>query len=78
MVAIRLRRGGAKKKPFYRIVAIDSRKKRDGKVLDNLGYYDPKPEIPEIKLDMEKYNAWIAKGAKPSEAVKNLAKKVQQ
>ncbi len=77
MVAIRLRRGGAKKKPSYRIVVIDSRRKRDGKVLDNLGYYDPKPETPEIKLDMEKYNAWITKGARPSEAVKNLAKKVQ-
>ncbi len=76
MVAIRLRRGGTKKKPFYRIVVLDSRKKRDGKVLEILGYYDPKLETPEIKLDMEKYKAWIEKGAQPSETVKNLAKKV--
>ncbi len=76
MVAIRLRRGGAKKKPFYRIVVLDSRKKRDGKVLDILGHYDPKVETPEIKLDIEKYKAWIEKGAQPSETVKNLAKQI--
>ncbi len=76
MVAIRLRRGGAKKKPFYRIVAVDSRRKRDGKVLDILGYYDPKSEEAIIKIDIEKYNAWISKGAKASEAVKSLVKKV--
>ncbi len=76
MVAIRLRRGGAKKKPFYRIVAVDSRRKRDGKVLEIIGYYDPKSEEPLIKVDMEKYNAWIQKGAQVSEAVKNLIKKV--
>ncbi len=76
MVAIRLRRGGSKKKPFYRVVAIDSRRKRDGKVLDNLGYYDPKTEESTIKIDLEKYNAWIEKGAKASEAVKSLVKRV--
>jgi len=76
VVAIRLRRGGAKKKPFYRIVAVDSRRKRDGKVLDILGYYDPKSEEAIIKIDIEKYNAWISKGAKASEAVKSLVKKV--
>jgi len=76
VVAIRLRRGGAKKKPFYRIVAVDSRRKRDGKVLEVLGYYDPKTEPPTIKLDQDKYNQWINKGAIPSEAVKRLAKKV--
>ncbi len=76
MVAIRLRRGGTKKKPFYRIVAVDSRRKRDGKVLEVIGYYDPKTEEPTIKVDIDRYNAWIAKGAKASEAVKNLVKKV--
>jgi len=76
VVAIRLRRGGAKKKPFYRIVAVDSRRKRDGKVLDILGYYDPKSEEAIIKIDIEKYNAWVSKGAKASEAVKSLVKKV--
>ncbi len=76
MVAIRLRRGGAKKKPFYRIVVLDSRKKRDGKVLEILGHYDPKEETPHIQLDLEKYRVWIEKGAQPSEAVKNIVKKV--
>ncbi len=76
MLAIRLRRGGAKKKPFYRIVVLDSRKKRDGKVLDILGHYDPKLETPDIKIDAEKYKAWMGKGAQPSDTVKNLAKKV--
>ncbi len=75
MVAIRLRRGGAKKKPFYRIVAIDSRKKRDGAVLEILGYYDPKTEPTTIKVDLEKYNKWVERGAQVSEAVKNLVKK---
>jgi small subunit ribosomal protein S16 len=76
VVAIRLRRGGAKKKPFYRVVAVDSRRKTTGSVLDILGYYDPKPEEAQVKIDLEKYNAWIEKGARPSEAVKNLVKKV--
>ncbi len=77
MVAIRLRRGGAKKKPFYRIVVIDSRKKRDGRVLDIIGYYDPKPETPEYKIDKERYDSWVQKGANASEAVKSLIKKVK-
>ncbi len=75
MVAIRLRRGGAKKKPFYRIVAVDSRKKRDGAVLEILGYYDPKTEPATIKVDLDKYNKWVERGAQVSEAVKNLVKK---
>ncbi len=75
MVVIRLRRGGAKKKPFYRIVAVDSRKKRDGAVLEILGYYDPKTEPTTIKVNLEKYNKWVERGAQVSEAVKNLVKK---
>ncbi len=75
MVAIRLRRGGAKKKPFYRIVAVDSRKKRDGAVLEILGYYDPKTDPTTVKVDLEKYNKWVERGAQVSEAVKNLVKK---
>ncbi len=78
MVAIRLRRGGSKKKPFYRVVALDSRRKRDGKVLENLGYYDPKSEEVEVKIDLEKYEAWVKKGAQPSEAVKSLVKKIKK
>ena len=75
MVAIRLRRGGAKKKPFYRIVVVDSRKKRDGAVLEILGYYDPKTDPATIKVDLDKYNKWVERGAQVSEAVKNLVKK---
>ena len=75
MVAIRLRRGGAKKKPFYRIVAVDSRRKRDGAVLEILGYYDPKTNPATIKIDLDKYNKWVERGAQVSEAVKNLVKK---
>ncbi len=75
MVAIRLRRGGTKKKPFYRIVAVDSRKKRDGAVLEILGYYDPKTDPTTVKVDLEKYNKWVERGAQVSEAVKNLVKK---
>jgi len=75
VVAIRLRRGGAKKKPFYRIVAVDSRRKRDGAVLEILGYYDPKTNPATIKIDLDKYNKWVERGAQVSEAVKNLVKK---
>jgi len=75
VVAIRLRRGGTKKKPFYRIVAVDSRKKRDGAVIEILGYYDPKTDPATIKVDIDKYNKWIEKGAQVSETVKNLVKK---
>lgn len=71
---LRLTRVGAKKKPFYRIVALDSKKKRDGKVLDILGYYDPKKESEKAHIDMEKFNAWIKKGAQTSDIVKNIAK----
>ena len=74
MVVLRLTRAGAKKKPFYRIVAVDSRKKRDGKALDILGYYDPRKEADKTHIDMEKFNAWIKKGAQTSDIVKNIVK----
>jgi len=75
VVVLRLTRGGSKKKPFYRIVAVDSRKKRDGKFLDILGYYNPIIKEKTVKINMEKYNAWIEKGAQASETVKRLVKK---
>ncbi len=77
MVVLRLTRVGAKKKPFYRIVALDSKKKRDGRVLDILGYYDPKKESDKAHIDMEKFNAWIKKGAQTSDIVKNIAKSAE-
>ncbi|MFQ5444491.1 MAG: 30S ribosomal protein S16 [Nitrospinales bacterium] len=74
-VVIRLTRLGAKKRPFYRIVATDSRKPRDGKCLEILGTYDPLKEENNIKVDAEKALAWINKGAKPSNTVASLFKK---
>ena len=72
MVRIRLRRVGAKKHPFYRIVVADQRAARDGSFIEQIGTYDPFPDPPEIKLDEEKVNAWIKKGAQPSESVVSL------
>ena len=74
-VVLRMTRRGAKKKPFYRIVAADSRSPRDGKFLEMLGTYDPLKSKNNIKIDTEKVTAWIKKGAKPSETVASLLKK---
>ena len=71
-------RRGAKKKPFYRIVAADSRSPRDGKFLEMLGTYDPLKSANNIKIDSEKVASWIKKGAKPSETVASLLKKVAE
>jgi small subunit ribosomal protein S16 len=69
-------RQGAKKRPFYRIVAIDSRKPRESRAKDIIGYYDPLKEPAEIKLDLEKANYWLERGAQASETVQSLMKKV--
>ena len=74
-VKIRLRRMGAKKAPFYRIVVADSRSPRDGKFIAEIGYYNPLTNPAEIKIDMEVANAWLAKGAQPSDTVRALLKK---
>ena len=74
-VVLRMTRRGAKKKPFYRIVAADSRSPRDGKFLEMLGTYDPLKSENNIKIDAEKVTSWINKGAKPSETVASLLKK---
>ena len=74
-VVIRLTRRGAKKKPFYRIVAADSRMPRDGRFLEILGTYDPMLEENGCKIDADKAVAWIKKGAKPSKTVGSLFKK---
>ena len=74
-VKIRLRRIGAKKAPFYRIVVADSRYPRDGRCIEELGYYDPTKEPSVFKVDAEKANAWIARGAQPTDTVKALFKK---
>ncbi|MBN2091688.1 30S ribosomal protein S16 [candidate division KSB1 bacterium] len=71
-VRIRLRRMGKKKSPFYRIVAIDSRRKREGIYLDKIGHYNPMLEPAEIVIDQEKALSWLEKGAVPSDTVKSL------
>ncbi len=74
-VKIRLRRMGAKKAPFYRVVVADSRYPRDGRFIEEIGYYNPL-ETPEIvKIDEEKAKKWIANGAQPTDTVKALLKK---
>ncbi|WP_457595908.1 30S ribosomal protein S16 [Hydrogenimonas sp.] len=73
MTVIRLTRMGRKKRPFYRIVVTDSRKRRDSGWIESLGYYDPMTEPKTVKLDEERYNYWLSVGAQPSERVKKLA-----
>ncbi len=74
-VKIRLLRMGRKKKPFYRIVAIDTKSRRDGRYLDKVGYYDPLTKPATVNLDKEKIIGWLEKGATPSETVFNLLQK---
>jgi len=74
-VVLRMTRRGSKKKPFYRIVAADSRSPRDGKFLEMLGTYDPLKSENNIKINAEKVASWIKNGAKPSETVASLLKK---
>ncbi len=74
-VTIRLTRMGAKKKPFYRVVVADSRFPRDGRFIEVLGTYDPNPDPPAIKVDQEKIQTWLKRGAHPSTTVKSLLKK---
>ena len=74
-VKIRLRRMGAKKNPFFRIVVADSRYPRDGRFIEEIGYYNPQTEPAEIKVDAEKAQKWMANGAQPTDTVKALLKK---
>lgn len=74
-VRLRLTRMGRKKKPFYRIVAVDSRRRRDGAYLDKLGHYNPIAKPPELVLDEAKALEWLAKGAQPSDTVRSLLSK---
>ena len=74
-VKIRLRRMGAKKAPFYRIVVADSRYPRDGRFIEEIGYYNPLHDPPVVKIDAEKAAKWIANGAQPTDTVKAIFKK---
>ena len=74
-VVLRMARAGTKKRPFYHIVAADSRFPRDGRFIERLGYYNPllpKDNADRLKLDLEKVKAWIAKGAQPSDRIKRF------
>lgn len=73
---LRLTRMGCKKRPFYRIVAMDSATRRDGRALEFLGHYNPMVEPAEIKVDMDKVRRWIELGAQPTDTVKAILKKV--
>ncbi|MCR8968766.1 30S ribosomal protein S16 [Facklamia sp. 7083-14-GEN3] len=71
-VKIRLKRSGAKKRPFYRIVVADARSPRDGRIIEKIGIYNPVSEPRELVIDEEKALAWLANGAQPSDTVRNL------
>ena len=72
MVKIRLKRMGAKKRPFYRLVVADSRSPRDGRFIELLGYYDPLTEPAKVQVDADKVREWMRKGARPSDAARDL------
>ena len=75
MVKIRLKRVGAKKQPFYRVVVADSRSPRNGRFIEEIGYYNPLTDPAEVKIEAEKATKWISNGAQPTETVKALLKK---
>ena len=75
MVKLRLRRMGAKKAPFYRVVVADSRFARDGRFIEEIGYYDPTKNPSVVKIDEEKAKQWLSNGAQPTDTVRELLKK---
>ena len=77
MVKIRLRRVGAKKAPYYRIVVADSRSPRDGRFIEEIGYYDPMADGEKLKVDKERVAYWIANGAQPTDTVRGLLNKAE-
>ena len=77
MVKIRLRRMGAKKAPYYRIVVADSRSPRDGRFIEELGTYDPMADSEKLKVNRERVAYWIANGAQPTDTVRGLLKKAE-
>lgn len=77
MVSLRLNRKGAKDRPYYKIVAVDSRKRRDGRYIEQLGTYDPMKEGGNYTIDLEKTDKWLKVGAKPSETVASIIRKAR-
>jgi small subunit ribosomal protein S16 len=78
MLAIRLRRTGSTKRPYYRVVVADSQSWRDGRFVETLGHYDPRKSPAIVKIDPERAKYWIEKGARPSDTVKSLLKQQQK
>lgn len=78
MLAIRLTRKGARKQPFYRIVVAEKESRRDGRFVEIVGYYNPCRQPAELKLDRERISYWMARGAQPSDTVRNLIRKNDQ
>ncbi|MBL91607.1 MAG: 30S ribosomal protein S16 [Myxococcales bacterium] len=78
MVVIRLARGGAKKRPFYRVVVADRRFPRDGRYIEQVGTYDPRTTQTQVNLKLERVDHWIKVGAQPSDTVRSLIKKVRK
>jgi small subunit ribosomal protein S16 len=76
-VKIRLKRLGAKKSPFYRVIVADERAPRDGRFIDEIGYYNPLTDPADIKINAEKATKWINNGAQPTETVRTLLKKAE-
>lgn len=77
MVAIRLNRQGSKDRPYYKIVVVDSRARRDGAFIEQVGTYNPMAEGENYTIDLEKVDAWMKKGAQPSETVNSMIKKAR-
>ncbi len=77
-VKIRLKRTGRHKDPHFKVVAVDSRKKRDGRVLEYLGHYHPQDEFPNIQVDIDKLEEWVDKGAKVSDTVNTMVAKLKK
>lgn len=78
MVAIRLNRQGTKDRPYYKIVAVDNRKRRDGRYIEQIGTYNPMIDGVNYKIDLEKIDKWIGNGAKPSDTVRDIIKKARK
>jgi len=75
MLSIRLRRTGSAKRPYYRVVVADSKRRREGRFIEILGHYDPRTDPAVVEIDTERADYWVGRGARPSETVRNLMKK---
>lgn len=78
MVALRLNRQGTKDRPYYKIVAVDNRKRRDGRYIEQVGTYNPMIDGVNFKLDLEKADKWLENGAQPTDTVKSIIKKARK